>query len=104
MPNWIPALLIKVLGPSFRTSVYGIVLIAGGAVTYLTALCDDKPETVPNWEIASATIVGGLALLQARDNKVSSAVIEAVKPGTIVQPVGMGATEIVNRPPTITKP
>jgi hypothetical protein len=103
MPNWIPALLIKVLGPSFRTSVYGIVLIAGGAVTYLTALCDDKPETIPNWEIASAAIVGGLALLQARDNKVSSeqAIGNTITTSGYSAPVGMGATEIVNRPPEV---
>lgn len=57
---------------SWRTSLAGILLIAGTIFTGASALLDNKPETTINFDASAAAIVAGLALLSARDNRVSS--------------------------------
>ena len=62
---------MNMLKPSWRTSlagIGGIVAAVGGAVK---AQFDGDPNTVPDWNTV-VTLMLGIGLLFARDNKVSS--------------------------------
>lgn len=84
---------VKLLGPSWRTSATGLasVLIALGHVA--EALAQGKPV---QWELVMPTIVSGVGLMTARDNRVSS---EAV--GVAPFPV---TTVSIHEVPTATEP
>jgi len=57
---------------SWRTSLGGLGMILSAVGFALKASFDNDPSTVINIEGTIAAISGGLALLFARDNKVSS--------------------------------
>ena len=105
MKTWLVNILAGRLGASWRTGIVGVGMIVMALGQAAIAICDDNPETKFSWEVTSLAVGAGVTAMLARDNRVSSTMVEAAKPGTIVQPLnGIGATEIVNRPPTVTKP
>lgn len=57
---------------SWKTSAGGIGMILTAAGMIIKAYADGDPATVPDWPVLMPQIMGGLALLCARDNKVSS--------------------------------
>lgn len=57
---------------SYRTTLMGIVAILSAIVSAATPLLDTDPATNPDWTSVSAAIAGGLGLIFARDNKVTS--------------------------------
>jgi hypothetical protein len=79
MKNWIVELLVSRLGASWRTSLAGVALILSAIGTALTALCDNDPATKFNWETTTTAVLAGVALLNARDNKVTSSEVKATE-------------------------
>ena len=63
--------MFKING-SWRTTGGGIAVILSALAGALTALTDGNPATNPDWVALGGAIAGGWALIQARDNKVSS--------------------------------
>lgn len=57
---------------SWRTTAAGIVAILVAVLGAATPLLDTDPATNPDWTSVSAAIAGGLGLIFARDNKVTS--------------------------------
>lgn len=57
---------------SWRTTTLGIIAFIAMLLAGVTALLDDDPETNPDWDGILATGAVALALVTARDNKVSS--------------------------------
>ena len=57
---------------SWKTTAGGVALILGALAQVVPPLLDNDPSTVANWEIAYTQIAAGIALLFARDNKVTS--------------------------------
>lgn len=67
------------LGASWRTSLSG--LIAGVTVLFgqIQTLLDNDPSTNPEYTIVVGTISAMIAVLQVRDNKVTSEQAKAKK-------------------------
>ena len=57
---------------SWRTSTAGILAIVAILSTAFAAEFDADPLTKADWSIAVAAILGGIGLIFARDNSVSS--------------------------------
>ena len=57
---------------SWRTTGGGIALALSAIATALTALTDNNPATNVDWVSVGGQIAAAWALIQARDNKVSS--------------------------------
>lgn len=57
---------------SWRTTLLGVFTIAGAICIAGKALLDGDPATTPNWESSVQMIGVGIALLAARDHKVTS--------------------------------
>ena len=57
---------------SWRTTTAGIAAIVVAVGTAVGALFDADPLTLPDWGAVAAAVMGGVGLLAARDNKVSS--------------------------------
>ena len=54
---------------SWRTTVYGVILILQALATAGAALLDGDPSTVANWNQLSASVLAGFALISARDQR-----------------------------------
>lgn len=70
---------MKFLKGSWRTTACGVFLILGAIGNAGSALLDDDPKTNVDFKATGAVILGGVALIAARDNKVSSEQAGAVK-------------------------
>lgn len=57
---------------SYRTTSAGILAIIAALATAAHAELDNDPMTQPNWEFVGAAVFGGIGLILARDNKVTS--------------------------------
>lgn len=55
-----------------RTTVSGIATILIAIATAVKALFDGDPATNPDWALVVTTVISGIGLLAARDNKVTS--------------------------------
>jgi len=53
---------------SYKTTIGGVLMIASAVVEAATKLYNNEAV---NWEITIGLITGGVAMMQARDNKVS---------------------------------
>jgi hypothetical protein len=60
------------LGPSWKTSLAGLLAIAGAVCAATAALVTGK---VPDWPAIGATIVAGVGLLCAKDHNVTGAIL-----------------------------
>lgn len=56
---------------SWRTSAGGVSLVLAAIASVVAALTDNDPAG-PQWEICYTQFAAGIALLFARDNKVTS--------------------------------
>lgn len=105
MKTWLVNILAGRLGASWRTGIVGVGMIVMALGQAAIAICDDNPETKFSWEVTSLAVGAGVTAMLARDNRVSSTMVEAAKPGTIVQPpVGAGNTVIGSNVYPETKP
>jgi hypothetical protein len=68
---------MKIIGPSWRTTLSGILTLLATVGHISEALLNGKPV---DWTIAMTGITTGIGLLTARDNKVSSEAAGAIKP------------------------
>lgn len=57
---------------SWKTNVAGIATIVGAICAALKAQFDNDPSTVADWPLVVAAVTGGIGLLFARDNNVTS--------------------------------
>ena len=103
MKTWLVNILAGRLGASWRTGIVGVGMIVMALGQAAIAICDDNPETKFSWEVTSLAVGAGVTAMLARDNKVSSeqAIGNTITTSGYSAPVGMGATEIVNRPPEV---
>ena len=69
------------LGPSWKTTMSGIVAILASLTHIADALMTGKPI---DWTVALAGLTSGIGLIFARDNKVSSEAVGAVKPAVTI--------------------
>ena len=60
------------LSGSWRTTLGGVAVILATVANAIKAVTDNDPATNLNWEVLVAGISAGLAMIAARDNKVSS--------------------------------
>lgn len=68
---------MNLLGPSWRTTLSGLLTILATIGHVADAILAGKPI---DWTIAMTGITTGIGLLTARDNKVSSEQAGAIKP------------------------
>ena len=66
------ALLEKIFGASWRTSLMGWLMIIAGVVKFLIAVFDGDDLTVPDWTMIATLLGGGGVGVVARDNRVTS--------------------------------
>lgn len=57
------------MGKSWRTTVFGILLILHAVSGAGVALLDSDPATNPDWDSAKIEVLAGAGLLFARDQK-----------------------------------
>lgn len=57
---------------SWKTTLNGVLLILIAVATAAKALVDGDPSTNPDYATVMAAILGGIGLIAARDNKVTS--------------------------------
>jgi len=54
---------------SWRTTVFGVLVILGALVAVGKAFLDGDPATVPDWGAVWVAILAGIGLIKARDQK-----------------------------------
>ena len=69
---------------SIQTKLAGLGAILAAISSVIIALTDNNPQTNPDWATTSAAIAAGWGLMVARQNNVSSKVVEQSK--EMVQP------------------
>lgn len=57
---------------SWRTSSLGIITIISAVCGVASLLLDGVPTTNPDWTTTIASVMAGIGLITARDNKVTS--------------------------------
>jgi hypothetical protein len=66
------ALLEKLLGASWRTTLLGWLMIAAAVAKFGIAMFDNDSLTIPDWGMILTLFGGGGIGVAARDNKVTS--------------------------------
>ena len=54
---------------SWRTTVFGVLVILGALVAVGVAFLDGDPSTVPDWGAVWVAVLAGVGLIKARDQQ-----------------------------------
>jgi len=71
---------------SWRTTIGGIIVLLIPILDALKLLFDGDPATNPNWNLLVPQLAAGIALIHARDNKVTSEQAGAGQTGNVPKP------------------